>query len=226
MALRKLHSKVIKQYTETQRLQEQLAALEADREDAWRQAHEFAQELDDRTAAERMGPPEQGSRRSSRVLVARKNSTRATKAGLRSSMYRRSHRSSTSSAHNSVTSPAMRSAASGVVPPVPPIPMRNPLGIVTDLPTGSSMGMSSESPSSDIRAMIEAQREICEMLGISPEELKVPPRRRRSFSASLDAKGAISPNLVRRASEVLSITSRTPGSAQTLFGIGSPLSSL
>ncbi|OBZ76099.1 hypothetical protein A0H81_03254 [Grifola frondosa] len=153
MALRKLNSSFVKQVGEVQKLRDHVATLEAERDEAWKEAQEVAQEFDDFT--DRI-PTEQSStmtssRRSSRVLVARKNSQRASKAGLRASMHRRSQRSSISSSHrNSAAasaSPNMRSSGFEDIPPVPPIPTRTPLGIVTaDLPTRSSM----ESPTSDI----------------------------------------------------------------------------
>ncbi|TFK84904.1 hypothetical protein K466DRAFT_495738 [Polyporus arcularius HHB13444] len=213
MALRKLNSSFLKQVGEVQRLRETVATLEAERDEAWREAQEVAQEFDDFT--ERImtdpGPLSSGSkdnkegnlsRRSSRVTVARKNSQRASKAGLRS-MYRRSHRSSTSSNHrySGAASPGVWSGPSGgeEIPPVPPIPTRRDL-FDLGFGTRSSMGMSdfgyfpslrliyclAESPSSDLRAMVQAQKELCEMLGISLDELKTQnqgPSRRQSMSA-------------------------------------------
>lgn len=149
MALHKLNNSLKKHLAEGQKLREQVTTLEAERDEAWRQAQEVAQDFDD--LADRTSDPVSStrdgssSRRSSRVLVARKNSAWATRAGLRTSVYRRSHRSSTSvsSVHrnSAMASPAMRSAGMGDIPPVPPIPLRTAIGIVTDLPTSrSSMG--------------------------------------------------------------------------------------
>lgn len=166
MALRKLNSSFLKQVGEVQRLREQLAMLEAERDEAWREAQEVAQEFDDftdRIVADSL-PTSSGSgkdrqrdkdkdkdkdslpssRRSSRVMVARRNSQRASKAGLRS-MYRRSQRSSTSSSHrfSGVASPGVWGGQGDGedIPPVPPIPLRHDLvfPLSGDLPT-SSMG--------------------------------------------------------------------------------------
>ncbi|KAJ2988281.1 hypothetical protein NUW54_g9161 [Trametes sanguinea] len=140
------------------------------------------------------------SRRSSRVLLARKNSQRASKSGLRSSMYRRSHRSSTSSSHrySGAASPGAWQPLGGSedIPPVPPIPARRdlirfPSG---DLPPRSSM----------------AQKELCEMLGISLEELKVhQPSRRQSMSALPESNRPASQAPTRRNSDIVTPNRRS-----------------
>ena len=131
-----------------------MATLEAERDEAWREAQEVAQEFDDFTdrimtdpvplsSGSKDGKDGNLSRRSSRVMVARKNSQRASKAGLRS-MYRRSHRSSTSSNHrySGAASPGVWSGPGGdeEIPPVPPIPTRRDL-FDLGLGTRSSLGM-------------------------------------------------------------------------------------
>lgn len=151
MALRKLNSSFIKQLAEKQELRTQLANMEQERDDAWKQAQEAAYEIDalnDKLAILEGAsvPTPASSRRSSRVLVARKASVRASKAGLRSSSRLRSQRSSvvTIGSRSSVAlSPGMKSA--GVdVPPVPPIPIRTSLGIYT---AGLSTRSSGKMPS-------------------------------------------------------------------------------
>ncbi|KAI1786913.1 hypothetical protein LXA43DRAFT_747484 [Ganoderma leucocontextum] len=224
MALRKLNSSFLKQVGDTQRLREQVAMLEAERDEAWREAQEVAQEFDDfteRIVADSLPMVESGkdkykdkdkeslplSRRSSRVMVARRTSQRASKAGLRS-MYRRSQRSSTSSSlrYSGVASPGMWSGQGGgeEIPPVPPIPLRHdlPFPLSGDLPTRSSIG----SPSSDLRAMVQAQKELCEMLGISVDELKNPhggPSRRQSTSALPGVRSPVSAGVTRRNSDIV-----------------------
>ncbi len=159
MALRKLNSSFLKQVGEVQRLREQVAMLEAERDEAWREAQEVAQEFDDFTERVESDPLPTAesakdrdkdkdslplSRRSSRVMVARRTSQRASKAGLRS-MYRRSQRSSTSSSNrfSGVASPGVWGGQGGGedIPPVPPIPLRHDLAfpLSGDLPT-SAMG--------------------------------------------------------------------------------------
>lgn len=143
MALHKLNRSLKKHLTEGQRLREQLETLEAERDEAWKQAQEVAQDFDDlaertvelpATTSKDVTP----SRRSSRVFLARKNSARRAQNGLRPG-HRRSQRSSVSSAQpNSSLTPssALWSASSKDIPPVPPVPPRSTLGIVTDLPSG------------------------------------------------------------------------------------------
>ncbi|TBU45469.1 hypothetical protein BD309DRAFT_979418 [Dichomitus squalens] len=221
MALRKLNTSFLKQVGEVQRLREQVATLEAERDEAWREAQEVAQEFDDftdRIMSDTIPTPGGAngkdkdkesltpSRRSSRVMVARKNSQRASKAGLRS-MNRRSQRSSTSSNHrySGAASPGVWSVQGGGedIPPVPPIPLRRSIYFPSgDLPTRSSMA---DSPSSDVRAMIQAQKELCEMLGISMDDIKVGhgPSRRQSMSAIPVPRSPASAAPTRRNSEIV-----------------------
>ncbi|KAI0827390.1 hypothetical protein BC628DRAFT_174792 [Trametes gibbosa] len=213
MALRKLNNSFLKQVGEAQRLRDMVDTLEAERDEAWQEAQEVAQEFDDFTerimvepppSSSRDGPP---SRRSSRVMIARKNSQRASKAGLRSSMYRRSQRSSTASSHRYSGAPSpgawVPSGSHEDIPPVPPIPSRRDLFRFPsgDLPTRSSL----DSPSSELRAMVQAQKELCEMLGISLEELKVThqPSRRQSMSALPGPKSPVSAAPTRRNSDII-----------------------
>ncbi|PIL29065.1 hypothetical protein GSI_09113 [Ganoderma sinense ZZ0214-1] len=225
MALRKLNSSFLKQVGEGQRLREQVAMLEAERDEAWREAQEVAQEFDDFTdrivsdslptssgsGKDKHREKDKGkdstssSRRSSRVMVARRNSQRASKAGLRS-MYRRSQRSSTSSSYrfSGVASPGVWGGPGDGedIPPVPPIPWRHDLAIPlsADFPTSSM-----DSPSSDLRAMDQAQKELCEMLGISVDELKnhSGPSRRQSMSALPAVRSPVSAGPTRRNSDVV-----------------------
>lgn len=211
MAVRKLNSKFIKHLTEKETLRQQVWALEAERDEAWRHAQQTAEEVDElnhkMALAEGIVSPG-GSRRSSKVIIARKASVR--RAGLRSPSHMRSQRSSLSNRNSMNGSPALRSASHGaIVPPVPPIPLRAPLGISTsDLPSRGSAITSETSPTSELRAMQQAQEELCEMLGISPEDLVAPPvenRPKRSVSLSAGQSPA-SPHsfLTRTNSEIYS----------------------
>lgn len=210
MALRKLNTSYAKKSAEAESLRARVAALEAERDEAWKQAEEVAHEFDDLqervnetngaqtpSSAKSPGP----SRRSSRVLVARKTSLRASKAGLRTSGGRRSQRlSSSSSQRLSLVPSAARSTFSmDDVPPVPPIPRRRP-GIVTaDLASRASMGVSSGGTAlSATRDMVEAQ--LCDMLGIAVNDLGPDGRASRPMSiASLeDAARSTSPPLSPR----------------------------
>ncbi|EPT03202.1 hypothetical protein FOMPIDRAFT_1142730 [Fomitopsis schrenkii] len=210
MALHKLNRSLKKHLTEGQRLREQLETLEAERDEAWKQAQEVAQDFDDlaertvelpATTSKDVTP----SRRSSRVFLARKNSARRAQNGLRPG-HRRSQRSSVSSAQpNSSLTPssALWSASSKDIPPVPPVPPRSTLGIVTDLPSGRTAMSCSATPSSEFKAMTEAQKELCDMLGISLDDLKRSsrPSRRQSMSDVLNASNLLSPSRIRRNSE-------------------------
>lgn len=195
MALRKLNASFLKQFAETQALRQQVEALEAERDEAWKQAEDVANDFDhflserpDATSSD-----SQYSRRSSRVSAVRKSSIRVTKAGLRSSGLR-SQRSSMSSNGHRMSSLGMPSSARTTIfsmeeiPPVPPIPRQRPYDIVTDLPTRSSRVSQSDSPqnafltpiqglstdgvtpNSETRAMVRAQEELYDMLGISNDK--------------------------------------------------------
>lgn len=150
MALRKLNASYLKRSAQVQALQEQINALEAEREEAWSEAQRVAQDLDDlNDVLQDVHPGNSAisaSRRSSRVLASRKSSIRVSKAGLR--------RSSSISGRRSRASMGSQFCASGiptgslpssafqsdlVIPPVPPVPHVMPLGINTkDLSARSS----------------------------------------------------------------------------------------
>jgi hypothetical protein len=150
MALRKLNSSFSKQLAEMQGLRRHVESLEAERDDAWKEAHEAANDYDDLNdhlrALEVSTPNTAGSftnynsRRSSRVMAARMSSVRVSRAGLRPS---RSQRSSVSSIYkNNTVSSARSTFHSIVVPPVPPMPPHRPPGIVTaDLPPSGSFSI-------------------------------------------------------------------------------------
>ncbi|TCD64301.1 hypothetical protein EIP91_004279 [Steccherinum ochraceum] len=214
MALRKLNTSFIKHMQDNAALRQRISELEAERDEGWSQAELVAMEL------QAMDP---GSRRASRVGIARKTSIRTSKAGLRSPSRHRSQRSSgQNSARNSLVSPALRSASEDI-PPVPPIPSRKSLGIITsDLPLLSAGLLSEGTPTSEHLAMQDAQRELCEMLGISLEELQVGGPLRRRLSTS-DVAGSSSPTRTRRNSDLVVITpamSKDEQRAAVLASIG------
>ena len=148
MALRKLNQSFQREVQVTRALRQQVEYLESERDEAWRHAEEVANDFDDFTekVVESSGlhmpaSAKSSSRRSSRVTAVRKSSVRALKAGLRPS---RSQRSSVSSAYRASFSPMAsgKMGSSQDIPPVPPIPLPNSLGIETNLPSRSSMGKS------------------------------------------------------------------------------------
>ena len=125
MALRKLNSSFLKQVAENQVLRSQIQSLEAERDEAWQQAQNVADEYDqinDNIYS--------SSKRSSRVSAKRKSSVRVSRAGLRTPNRRLSQRS-----------PAGRGTSSSAIDnksPPPPLPKRRPTEISTDSPVRNS----------------------------------------------------------------------------------------
>ncbi|KDR77312.1 hypothetical protein GALMADRAFT_246668 [Galerina marginata CBS 339.88] len=182
MALRKLNSSFLKQVSENQVLRAQIQALEAERDEAWRQAECVANEYD------RMNESA-SSKRSSRVSAVRKSSLRASKAGLRTPSQRLSQISSRGSsmyfglAPSSARSPLLRLER---IPPVPPIPRRRTLDIPSDSPLKSSAALSLNgvTPTSETLALAQAQDELYAMLGLTNPERSL----RRSLSFSMPSE--------------------------------------
>jgi hypothetical protein len=140
MALRKLNSSFLKQFAETQVLRTEVEFLEAERDEAWKHAEELAIEYE----ALKGGKADSlnGENRFGRVLASRKSSIRASKAGLRPSSRRHSHRTSTSSnrAHGSYSPSSSRTPQMVEdIPPVPSILRRRPMHIQTDIPLRNSV---------------------------------------------------------------------------------------
>ena len=143
MGLRKLNNSFVKHLAEKDFLRKQVQILEDERNEAWMIAQDAARDLDDfndkMAMSEGVLTPAD-SRRSSRISIARKASLR--KLGMRSPSRLRSQRSSMASRSSMALamSPAARNiGASEIIPPVPPIPSRVPLGISTaDLPDRTS----------------------------------------------------------------------------------------
>ncbi|KIY49773.1 hypothetical protein FISHEDRAFT_72404 [Fistulina hepatica ATCC 64428] len=112
IALRKLNKSLARQQAQTDELCRRVEALEAERDDAWREAETIANQYD--TMNEQNEPCSATvTRQSDRVVAARKGSIR--RAGLRSA--RVSRRSSSSSVQSVV-------AGTTEPPPVPRIPRR------------------------------------------------------------------------------------------------------
>ncbi|KAG6835658.1 hypothetical protein H0H93_016058 [Arthromyces matolae] len=195
MALRKLNASFLKQFAEAQGLRQQVEAIQAERDEAWKQAEALAVEFEELKSGKIESPDAEN--RFEKVMAVRKSSTRATKAGLRSANSLRSNqRASTGSATRlgAGTPSSARTTYADDLPPVPPIPRRRPEDIKTNLPlrnstiTGGGSGEFS-TPNSDTRAMVRAQEELYDMLGIPMNE-----RSRRSRSVILP--GDSEPQLV------------------------------
>ena len=177
------------------------------------------------------------SRRASRVSAVRKSSIRVSKSGLRHSPVdkinpRASNRSS------SISSFIQPSEAVPPVPPIPNIqdpgsgvsqhPRHRPSfiqtvnlpeqftpGTLTSFESGApglkrfvTAGLYSITPNTETRAMAQAQRELCEMLGINLEDLGPLKSRPRSMSQGSRSNGLAAARLVRRNSDVKPRTSR------------------
>ncbi|KAF9029518.1 hypothetical protein BDZ89DRAFT_1065306 [Hymenopellis radicata] len=160
MALRKLNASFLKEFANTRVLREQIQELETDRDEAWKHCEDAASDLDN--LRKQITSSEDPNRRSSHISAVRKSSIRASKAGLSN------HRLS------SATFSGAKSAFS-IDSDIPP-------DINTDIPTRSSMGLSTDgfTPTSETRAMVRAHEELCEMLGITMNDTR-PKRRPRSL---------------------------------------------
>ncbi|KAF8955059.1 hypothetical protein BDZ97DRAFT_1861760 [Flammula alnicola] len=199
MALRKLNASFLKQVAENQVLRNQVQTLEAERDEAWQHAEDVANDFDRITdKVESIS-----SKHSSRISAVRKSSIRVSKAGLRTPSQRLSQVSSLGSGMHSISliprSPMLRTER---IPPVPAIPKRRPPEVSTDAPLKSSAALSpyNYTPTSETRALVEAQDELYAMLGISNPER--PLRRSRSFtvlsagsSAAASAQHAFLPSV-------------------------------
>ncbi|KAG5219834.1 alpha beta-hydrolase [Salix suchowensis] len=188
MALRKLNTSFLKQMQENKALKEQIETLQAERDEAWKQAQEVANDYDDLTGRIDSAVPDSAGCRSSKVMAVRKSSIRASKAGLRStSSFRRSQRSSVSSngQRNSVAS-----VSALAVSPMKFLRCRrflvaNPLILLPIYRlehhqyTAYSNGVT---PTSETRALVRAQEELYDMLGITLRETHTALRRSHSVS--------------------------------------------
>ncbi|KAJ7507276.1 hypothetical protein B0H11DRAFT_1706370 [Mycena galericulata] len=188
MALRKLNASFLKQIAEAAALRTQVETLQAERDEAWSQAENVANEYDDLNERMETGSPGPSNynKRSSRVLAVKKSSIRVSKAGLRTS----SRRSSVSSIGGQrVSSSGLPSATMEDIPPVPPIPRRRPDDIMTDF--SSRVSALSTTPTSESRTLDRVQDELYTMLGLSPPEKN--PRKSHSviMSAASDSENPL-----------------------------------
>jgi len=120
MSLRKLNTSFLRQAVENQVLRERMADLEAERDIAWTQAENVAQEFDNLSTKLEQGitstpSSANNSRRASRVSAVRKSSIRASKAGLRQSTIGKSSPRTPKRSSSSIQ-------PLEDIPPVPPIP--------------------------------------------------------------------------------------------------------
>ena len=132
MALRKVNSAFLHQVEEKQKLHERIEALEAERDEGWKQAEDVAMEYDRMVEASKGSATRATNRRSAHVSAVRKSSIRRSKAGLRLSSSRRSSANNASGTRCSMPGP--RSAFEDI-PAVPPIPLSQ--SSATTLTSGS-----------------------------------------------------------------------------------------
>ncbi|KXN89781.1 hypothetical protein AN958_05321 [Leucoagaricus sp. SymC.cos] len=204
MALRKLNASFLKQLAQTQELQRQIRELE---DEIWtinqlRSSNLSAENQPHRSQSggPQTSPSHDASTNSNSASsptarasdLERKRSAITRKPSLRYSRSiglsgnRLSQRSSLSSSGGR-SSMTLGDRTSGTnssfnIPPVPPLPRRRPTDIVTDAPTTRSTTMISTdggTPNTELRAMIRAQDELYQMLGMS---LRGDRRLRRSHS--------------------------------------------
>jgi len=137
VALRKLNASFLKQNAELHTLKDHVYGLETDRDEAWTQAQQAVEDLDDLNAtlrAQDISPPvtRASSRRSSRVIASRKSYLHMSRAGLSLSRRTSLAASQVGSVRSSCCTSAVYYAPSPTcdpvppVPPVPPIPRRPP----------------------------------------------------------------------------------------------------
>jgi len=243
VSLRKLNTSFLRQAAENQFLRERVAALEAERNIAWRQAENVAQEFDDLSTKLERGissvpSSANSSRRTSRVSAFRKSSNRASKSGLRQSIIGKP--SPRIPKRSSSASSSMQPSAD--IPPVPAISDKqdiaggisqsprhrhpfiqtvNPSEQVMsgtfsafepdrpDLMSFVAAGLYSEmTPTTETRAMAQAQRELCEMLGINSTEINALKPRPQSMPRISHPNGRPLSELARRNSDTKPLTSK------------------
>jgi len=143
IALRKLNTSFLRQVAENQVLRGQIQSLEAERDEAWQQAQNVANEYDqiinnnENTATTFTSPSPSTTTTSNRVSAKRKSCIRVSKAGLRTTISRRpSQRFSAGGGVGGVGVGSV-SSSSARTPPLP-LPIRRPLDILTDSPTSSN----------------------------------------------------------------------------------------
>jgi len=235
VSLRKLNTSFLRQAAENQFLRERVAALEVERDIAWRQAENVAQEFDELSTKLERGissvpSSTNSSRRTSRVSAVRKSSIRVSKSGLIQPIVGKP--SPRTPKRSSSTSSSTQPSAN--IPPVPPIsdkqdiaggisqpPRHRPPFIQTanpperlmpgtfssfepdrpDLMSSVAAGLYSMTPTTETRAMAQAQRELCEMLGISSTGFNALKSRPQSMSRISHSNGRPLSGLVRRNSD-------------------------
>ena len=153
IALRKLNTSFLRQVAENQVLRGQIETLEAERDEAWQQAQSVANDYDQIINNSISNNNENGpaaaatyspslSTSSSRVSAKRKSCIRVSKAGLRStnSSRRPSQRLSSGAGINLGGVGGGGNGGSATrTPPLPSLPIRRPLDILTDSPTSSNV---------------------------------------------------------------------------------------
>jgi hypothetical protein len=156
IALRKLNTSFINQVERNQALSLEVESLKQERDIAWAQAERCAHDYD--LLLEKSQPEansqSNSSQHSSRV-AAKRRSTARMQAALRSSGTRRS----------SASSNIARQSMSGLAAPVPQLPDNSTMPFVNSRGRESTRAL--ETPLTGDSALIKAQQELYEMLGIT-----------------------------------------------------------
>ncbi|KAG2007284.1 hypothetical protein CC2G_014988 [Coprinopsis cinerea AmutBmut pab1-1] len=200
VALRKLNGSLMKQKEENDFLRQQNIALEQERDEAWVQAQQLADEYDSN-----FSDKDASSRRSSRVSARRKSSVRLSRAGLRSGSRRQSARSSVaSSAYGGLPylqpTPVTSRHDVPPMPPLPDFPRRRPdVLTIYEPPLRSSGALSANdmTPDSETREMVQVQEELYSMLGIT-SPLSARLKRSHSMLSGLPSAGLSPPPMSAR----------------------------
>jgi len=210
VSLRKSNTSFLRQAAENQFLRERVAALEAERDIAWVQAENVAQEFDDLSTKLEQGVTSipssaNSSRRESRVSAVRKSSNRASKSGLRQSVVGKQGPGSDTRQSPRHRPPFIQTVnlPDQVIPCTFTSFGPDHSGLTSILTADLYSEMT---PNTETRAMDQAQRELCEMLGINLTDINSIKSRPRSMSEFPRPNGLLASGLVRRNSDVKPLT--------------------
>jgi len=193
--------------------------LEAERDEAWQQAQNVANEYDQIVNNNNNNGNNENSATTSssatstsnRVSAKRKSCIRVSKAGLRTTISRRPSQRFSAGGGVGGVGGGNGSSSSARTPPLP-LPIRRPLDILTDSPTSSNAFSAGFTPSSEARELAQVQDELYAMLGI------LNPDRGLHRSRSEIASAVSSP----RCLSMSSVPRQSPNSAGGVGGADSP----
>lgn len=237
LAVRKINGVFVRQVAEKERLQEHVEALKTERDEAWKHAEDIAKEYDtlnDRVSEEivcargdtKVEEPTGTNSKRLTISAVRKSTNRMSQAGLRSRNRIRPHGRRSSSAARPASLildddvPALPSASVPEGPTSTPNRLLANDILLTFFIVGRSLSTvySCQTNTSEVLALTEAQREVYEMLGLSPPSLppsplscrrlsvpewRLPRRHPRPASESLLARTRLRPDKARATKSVV-----------------------